>query len=85
MTMTLTNNAYSISLDNSEWMRNGDYVPTRFAAQQDAGEHKEMQLFSDLLKSHPISSLCLASMLSNHRLNDNPESTVGILTMAGHG
>jgi 26S proteasome regulatory subunit N10 len=50
------------SLDNSEWMRNGDYVPTRLAAQQDA-----------------------ASMLSNHRLNDNPESTVGILSMAGQG
>lgn len=25
-----------ICLDNSEWMRNGDYVPTRFEAQQDA-------------------------------------------------
>ena len=25
------------SLDNSEWMRNGDYVPTRMEAQHDAG------------------------------------------------
>jgi hypothetical protein len=25
------------SLDNSEWMRNGDYLPTRLEAQQDAG------------------------------------------------
>ena len=24
------------SLDNSEWMRNGDYTPTRLEAQQDA-------------------------------------------------
>ena len=26
-----------VSLDNSEWMRNGDYVPSRLEAQQDAG------------------------------------------------
>ena len=26
------------SLDTSEWMRNGDYAPTRLEAQQDAGE-----------------------------------------------
>ena len=26
-----------ICLDNSEWMRNGDYIPTRLAAQHDAG------------------------------------------------
>ena len=25
------------SLDNSEWMRNGDYMPTRLEAQHDAG------------------------------------------------
>lgn len=24
------------SLDNSEWMRNGDYIPSRLDAQQDA-------------------------------------------------
>ena len=27
-----------ISLDNSDWMRNGDYLPSRLDAQQDAGE-----------------------------------------------
>lgn len=27
-----------ICLDNSEWMRNGDYAPNRLAAQQDAGK-----------------------------------------------
>jgi hypothetical protein len=26
------------SLDNSEWMRNGDYTPTRGEAMQDAGK-----------------------------------------------
>lgn len=25
-----------ICMDNSEWMRNGDYAPTRFQAQADA-------------------------------------------------
>ena len=25
-----------VCMDNSEWMRNGDYVPTRFQAQADA-------------------------------------------------
>ena len=25
-----------VCLDNSEWMRNGDYAPTRLAAMQDA-------------------------------------------------
>lgn len=26
----------TVSLDNSEWMRNGDYIPSRLDAQQDA-------------------------------------------------
>lgn len=30
-TLTLTH-----SVDNSEWMRNGDFIPTRLQAQQDA-------------------------------------------------
>ena len=25
-----------ICIDNSEWMRNGDYIPSRFQAQSDA-------------------------------------------------
>jgi hypothetical protein len=28
----------NVSLDNSEWMRNGDYNPSRLEAQQDAGK-----------------------------------------------
>ena len=50
------------SLDNSEWMRNGDYNPSRLGAQQDA-----------------------ATLLTTDRTNSNPENTVGVLTMAGHG
>jgi len=49
-----------ICLDNSEWMRNGDYVPTRAAAQHDA-----------------------ANMVCGQKTQSNPESTVGVLTMAG--
>ncbi|CAM9433913.1 unnamed protein product, partial [Scytosiphon promiscuus] len=51
-----------ICLDNSEWMRNGDYIPTRMEAQHDA-----------------------ANLLCGSKTNSNPESTVGVLTMAGKG
>ena len=48
------------SLDNSEWMRNGDYIPTRMEAQHDA-----------------------ANLVCGTKTQSNPESTVGVLTMAG--
>jgi len=51
-----------ICLDNSDWMRNGDYIPTRLNAQQDA-----------------------ASLICTQRTDSHPESTVGLLTMAGKG
>lgn len=51
-----------ICLDNSDWMRNGDYIPTRLSAQQDA-----------------------ASLICTQRTDSHPESTVGLLTMAGKG
>ncbi|CAM9855678.1 unnamed protein product [Heterosigma akashiwo] len=50
-----------ICLDNSEWMRNGDYTPTRMEAQHDA-----------------------ANLISGAKTQANPESTVGVLTMAGN-
>lgn len=49
-----------ICLDNSEWMRNGDYVPSRLEAQHDA-----------------------ANLLCGTKTQANPESTVGVLAMAG--
>jgi len=49
-----------ICLDNSEWMRNGDYIPTRMEAQHDA-----------------------ANLIAGAKTQSNPESTVGVLTMAG--
>ena len=54
--------ATMICLDNSEWMRNGDYAPTRLDAQQDA-----------------------VNLICNSKLDSHPESTVGLLSMAGKG
>ncbi|RKP12588.1 hypothetical protein BJ684DRAFT_16937 [Piptocephalis cylindrospora] len=49
--------ATMILMDNSPWMRNGDYTPSRVEAQGDA-----------------------VNMLFSHKINDNPESAVGLLT-----
>jgi hypothetical protein len=62
-------------------MRNGDYVPSRLDAQQDAGKVNKSQ-------ANTLSNLFLfklASLICNDRTNSNPESTVGILSMAGQG
>ncbi|KAG8702427.1 proteasome regulatory particle base subunit rpn10 [Ceratobasidium sp. 394] len=47
-------------IDNSEYMRNGDYQPSRFGAQADA-----------------------VNVVFNSKTDANPESTVGLMTMAG--
>ncbi|WOO78660.1 26S proteasome non-ATPase regulatory subunit 4 [Vanrija pseudolonga] len=47
-------------LDNSEYMRNGDYTPTRFLAQSQA-----------------------VSTVFSAKTDSNPESAVGLMTMAG--
>jgi len=52
--------AVMICLDNSEWMRNADYAPTRFDAQNETVNH-----------------------IASVKINDNAESTVGVLSMAG--
>mmetsp|Transcript_7411 Transcript_7411/g.22561 ORF Transcript_7411/g.22561 Transcript_7411/m.22561 type:complete len:340 (+) Transcript_7411:101-1120(+) len=49
-----------VCIDNSEWMRNGDYPPSRLDAQQDA-----------------VNLICSA------KIDQNRESSVGLLTMAG--
>lgn len=54
--------ATMICVDNSEWMRNGDYAPTRFQAQSDA-----------------------INFLAGAKTQDNPENTVGVLSLAGKG
>ena len=48
------------SIDNSEWMRNGDYLPTRWDAQSDA-----------------------VNIVFDAKTSSNPESRVGLITMAG--
>ena len=49
-------------MDNSEWMRNGDYLPSRMESQADA-----------------------VNLACNVKTQQNPESTVGVMTMAGRG
>lgn len=49
-----------LCLDNTEFMRNGDYAPTRFAAQQKTAEH----LVGKIVRSHP-ESLCSIMTMSN--------------------
>jgi len=51
-----------VCVDNSDWTRNGDYIPTRFEAQHDA-----------------------VNLVTGAKTQQNPESTVGVLTMAGRG
>lgn len=51
-----------ICLDNSEWMRNGDFLPSRIIAQSDA-----------------------AILLSSTKTEQNAESAVSIVSMAGKG
>jgi 26S proteasome regulatory subunit N10 len=48
--------------DNSDYMRNGDFAPSRLEAQQDA-----------------------VNLLAGAKTQQNPENTVGVLTMAGKG
>jgi len=52
--------AVMICLDNSEWMRNGDYIPSRFASQTDT-----------------------INYLTEAKLRNHQDSTVGVLSMAG--
>jgi 26S proteasome regulatory subunit N10 len=68
------------SLDNSEWMRNGDYIPTRLEAQQDAGKSLINSSMNTILNLS-----FLASLICTARTDSHPENTVGLLTMAGKG
>jgi 26S proteasome regulatory subunit N10 len=52
--------AVMVCLDNSDYMRNGDYRPTRFEAQNET-----------------------VNFIANAKIQGNPETTVGFLTMAG--
>ncbi|KAK9463293.1 uncharacterized protein V1516DRAFT_667377 [Lipomyces oligophaga] len=52
--------ATMIVIDNSEYMRNGDFPPSRFAAQSDT-----------------------VNLIFSAKTQSNPESAVGLMTMAG--
>lgn len=52
--------ATMVIIDNSEYMRNGDFTPSRYQAQLDTVE-----------------------VIFRRKTNANPESTVGLMTMAG--
>ncbi|KAK9237195.1 hypothetical protein V1525DRAFT_432964 [Lipomyces kononenkoae] len=52
--------ATMIVIDNSEFMRNGDYTPSRYEAQSDA-----------------------VNVIFSAKIGSNPESAVGLMTMAG--
>lgn len=54
------NSLILLSIDNSEWMRNGDYLPTRWDAQSDA-----------------------VNLVFDAKTSSNPESRVGLISMAG--
>ncbi|KAK9333864.1 hypothetical protein V1527DRAFT_460954 [Lipomyces starkeyi] len=52
--------ATMVVIDNSEFMRNGDYTPSRYEAQSDA-----------------------VNLIFSAKTRSNPESAVGLMTMAG--
>ncbi|KAL0254380.1 proteasome regulatory particle base subunit rpn10 [Diplodia seriata] len=54
--------ASMIVVDNSESSRNGDYVPSRFEAQEDA-----------------------VNLIFSAKIQSNPESSVGLMSMGGNG
>ena len=50
--------ASMVVVDNSEWMRNGDFVPTRFEAQNDAVN----LVFGAKTQANPENTVGLVSM-----------------------
>jgi 26S proteasome regulatory subunit N10 len=68
------------SLDNSEWMRNGDYTPTRLEAQNDAVN----LIFSSKTQSNPENTVGVMTMAGKgyvlQLLNNNvcPAALIGL-------
>jgi len=89
--------ATMICIDNSEWMRNGDYAPSRFQAQTDAVNlicGAKTQVPTPVSPStDPIASFVWVRVSGIPDLiasvcwwvQSNPENTVGVMTMAGKG
>lgn len=49
------------SLDNSDWMRNGDYAPSRLESQHDAAG----MLINDRINSNPENTVGVLTMAGN--------------------
>ncbi|KAJ1966821.1 proteasome regulatory particle base subunit rpn10, partial [Dimargaris xerosporica] len=64
-----------IILDNSDWMRNGDYTPTRYAAQKDAVN----LIYSAKLQDNPENTVALLAMAGK-----SPEVLVTLTDEIGH-
>lgn len=63
-------------IDNSEWMRNGDYVPSRLDAQSDAVSF----LFNAKTQSNPENTVGLITMAGKKYLNLTSPSVLVTLT-----
>lgn len=70
-----------ICVDNSEWMRNGDFLPSRFDVQRDAIN----LLFNAKLNGHPENSVGLVSMAEGREVLATLTSDVGRLMNRMHG
>lgn len=79
-------------IDNSEWMRNGDYTPSRFQARpkSDAGS---LDCLGNLTApraepdrpspSHQA-QIDAVNLLAGAKTQSNPENCVGVLSLAGN-
>jgi 26S proteasome regulatory subunit N10 len=76
--LTMPLESCMIVLDNSEYMRNGDYVPTRLEAQQDAAN----LLVGAKIQSHTESTVGLCA---GTELLVSPTDEVGKILKAVHG
>ncbi|WKX88993.1 hypothetical protein Q1695_008554 [Nippostrongylus brasiliensis] len=69
-----------ICVDNSEWMRNGDFVPTRLQCQQDAAN----LILQCKLRANPENAVGLLSMANNVQVLSTMTQESGRLFMKLH-
>lgn len=76
-----------ICIDNSEYMRNGDYGPTRMSAIQEAATTVGMLThcadFIGVAVSSVMPTMCSLPQVFNVKIQSNPENTVGLMTIGG--
>ncbi|CAD6184145.1 unnamed protein product [Caenorhabditis auriculariae] len=69
-----------ICVDNSEWMRNGDYTPTRLQSQQDAVN----LIMQCKLRANPENAVGLLSMADNVQVLSSMSTEISRLLMKTH-